>query len=345
MQIEPVLDQLDLLETIRRAYDLPVCRLTFLPAGFVGCHYVATCEDGRQVFLALLGESRLARLSRASLDFTLPLLRRLYDRDLFRSLAPPLRTRDGALNVEIPGWTLIVYVYLPGNILKDDLPYSPDLLARLGRLTGRLHACASSLDMHIPVVETFELPFEAELLDSLADLEKVDRRSRGGQQALRELLLPREKTIHALLSRLHSLADSARARRPPLVLCHTDITPSNLIRTPAGELCLVDWEGAMLAPAEADLCLFTGEGFPLFLAGYVREAGDPHLEADLLAFYILRRNLADLADWLVTVLHENTTDEQDRSDLDGLRQDCLPLWSRFDDEVATVRRQLEAAAS
>ena len=40
MKIEPLLDKPALIETIRQAYGYPVENLVFIPAGFVGQHYV-----------------------------------------------------------------------------------------------------------------------------------------------------------------------------------------------------------------------------------------------------------------------------------------------------------------
>ena len=62
MKIEPLLDKPALIETIRQAYGYPVENLVFIPAGFVGQHYVTACPDGKRYFVTLLDDSRLARL-------------------------------------------------------------------------------------------------------------------------------------------------------------------------------------------------------------------------------------------------------------------------------------------
>ena len=342
MKYKPAVDKTALEMTIRRAYGFRVHALTRVPHGFVGQHYIAGCENGEQYFVTLLGDSRAARLSSASLDFTLALTRRLVDRGLFRPLAAPLYTLAGSLKSAFQGQTLVIYDAIAGRTLMDAYPYTPGTLARLARLTATLHRCTGRLEIEIPVVEQFSLPFERDLLDGLSDLGKVTSRDRRGKRTLKELLRPQRENILGLLSHLHQLAETAQALRPPMVLCHTDITPLNIIQTPGDELVLVDWDGAMLAPAEADLCLFTGEGFPVFLGEYWREAGMPHLNGELLAFYMLRRNLVDLTDWIVTILHENRTDEEDQNDLNGVLEDCIPAWSTFDRATGLVRKQLKA---
>jgi len=72
----------------------------------------------------------------------------------------------------------------------------------------------------------------------------------------------------------------------------------------------VDWDGATLAPCERDLALFTGQGFERFLDDYGGDAGAHGLDPDLVAFFLLRRNLEDLVDWLGAALANDRPDEQ-----------------------------------
>jgi aminoglycoside phosphotransferase (APT) family kinase protein len=123
--------------------------------------------------------------------------------------------------------------------------------------------------------------------------------------------------------RVQALGDAVRSRPRELVLCHGDLRGDNLLGDRAGRVWLVDWDGAVLAPRERDLVLFAGRGFEPFLAGYQRAADHGiHVDADLLAFFLLRRNLEDLVDWLNAVLTSDRPVEQRRADLDGVRW-CL----------------------
>jgi len=323
MKFEPLLDKSALEETIHQAYGYAISALTFLPEGEVGCHYIATAEPGRKYFVTLLTGSRLGRLQGQRLDFTLALTRHLFDSHLFRSLVPPRPTLTGSLRSDFQGQPLILYDYIAGGNLSTARPYSSGLLASLGRLTAQLHLVTPDLDFDVPYVEQFTVPFEADFRLSLAELEQAHGLDRSGQQVLRKLLLPQQELLLTLLDRLKELGAVAQALDPPMVLVHTDLTPSNLLRTPSGELFIVDWEGAMLAPAEHDLVLLTGEGFSTLLAEYIRVANRPRLYPQLFAYYFYRRNLEDLTDFLVQILHENTTDEQDRHDLHWLQLDCL----------------------
>jgi spectinomycin phosphotransferase len=344
MEFEPLLDRSALMETIHKAYGYPLSTLTFLPEGEVGCHYIAGSEDGRRWFLTLLIGSRLARLQGERIDFTLSLTRHLLDRQLFRSLAAPHYSVAGSLVCDFQGFPLIVYDYIEGGNLAGLQPYPTEISRELGRLVAQLHGLLPHLDIQVPYFEQFTVPFEVDFRLGLAEMERLDACSRPGQQMLRELLLPQQKALLVLLDQLHALGEAARSLHPPFVLVHTDLTPGNILRTSSGELVIVDWEGAMLAPAEHDLFIFADEGFSTLLAEYSRQASRSLLHPKLFAYYFYRRILEDLTDFLVKILHENTTDDQDQHDLKWLRWDCLaglPFLENCEDWAA---RQLRSVA-
>jgi hypothetical protein len=64
-------------------------------------------------------------------------------------------------------------------------------------------------------------------------------------------------------------------------------------------------------------------------ASSVYNAGN--LDDDVLRFTFYRRNLQDLTDWLFRILYENTEEELDRHDLEGIVEDCISGWPRLED--------------
>ena len=102
-------------------------------------------------------------------------------------------------------------------------------------------------------------------------------------------------------TRLEQLRDLARAKPTDEVLCHTDIWGSNLILDDDGALHLLDWNGARIAPPEADLFMFAGtsffppDRFGWFLERYEAVIGRVGVDPDRLGFYLYRRDLEDLA--------------------------------------------------
>jgi spectinomycin phosphotransferase len=343
MKFEPYIDKPALMETIRQAYGYPVSALAFVPEGMVGCHYIANCANGERYFTTLLMDNYLATLQTKRLDFTLALMSSLHERGLFTAQPAIYRTLDGNLKTNFQGQPLILYEYIEGGNLGKAWPYTPEVLTGLGRLTAKLHRLTGELGMDIPYVEQFRLPFEEALLASLAELEQVPDDDRPGKVELRDFILPRRKILSDLLARLHELGKTARALNPPLVLVHTDLTPHNILRTPQGELFIVDWEGVMLAPAEHDLFIFAGEGFPALLAAYCRAAREPRLHPELFAYYLHRRSLEDTTDFIISILHENTTAEKDHFELDLFISDYLSSWSFLEKSTEWAREQIQFA--
>jgi hypothetical protein len=60
------------------------------------------------------------------------------------------------------------------------------------------------------------------------------------------------------------------------------------------------------------------------------------LDPDLIAFFLLRRNLDDLVDWLGAVFGNDRPDEQRRGDLDGVAW-CLSRWDGLEGRIAHAR--------
>lgn len=342
MKFEPVLQKTTLMETIQQAYGHPLCDLTFLPEGMVGFHYIADCVDGERIFVTLLSDSYLAKIQTSRLDFTLELTSRLFESGLFTAQPAIHRTLDGKLRTHFQGQPLIIYDYIEGINLGEVRPFPTEVLTNLGRLVAKLHRATDNIGMDVPYIEHFRLPFEESLLASLKELERISADDRPGKVELREILLPRRETLFHLLLRLHELGNAGRALNPPLVLVHTDLTPNNILRTPQGDLIIVDWEGIMLAPAEHDLVLLAGEGFATLLAEYYCAAAKPRLNPELFAYYFYRRNLEDITGFMVSILNENTTADEDRLLLDLLTSDCLSSWPFLEKSQEWATRHIQA---
>ena len=113
----------------------------------------------------------------------------------------------------------------------------------------------------------------------------------------------------------------ASARTPswdsgaPAVICHADPHHGNLLLTDDGEVWLVDWDDAVLAPREADLIFVIGGVYsfapitPLevgwFFDGYTPATGGvtrSDLDADRLTYYRSVRALTDFLDFAESAL-------------------------------------------
>jgi spectinomycin phosphotransferase len=333
MKTERAIDKRALIHQVHQAYGLDVARLTFVPKGEVGYCYVADCIDGDRYFLKCLDTSRLGKMGASRLDFYLPLTWNLYSKGLFRNLPVPVRTRTGGFYTRCEGLPLILFDFIAGRTLDDEHPLSDATLAALARSVAAIHRSTPEIGVENPIIERFDVPFEDDLLNGLDALECVTRRDRWGKRVLRDLLLPRKREILGYLDRLRELESVARTMRKDRVLCHTDLWAGNLIQGDDGSLYVLDWEGAVLAPPEHDLYPFIEERFDAFLTHYEREWRPVSLDGDLVRFYLYRRNLEDLTDWVFRILYENTDDEQDQNDLRGIVEDCMSGWPYLEDSL------------
>lgn len=109
--------------------------------------------------------------------------------------------------------------------------------------------------------------------------------------------------VSALTREVERLAVDQRARPGSGVVCHGDPHLGNLLLGPDGQVWLIDWDDAVLAPPECDLMFVLG-GVLAFapvssrqqravLAGY----GTVGIDPARLAWFLAVRALDDLSDW------------------------------------------------
>ncbi len=341
----PSIDRSVLIETLARHYALSIARLDFVPLGEVACSYIVHVQDGARYFLKLYTDTRAGRLFARRLDSYLPLCRRLKNEGVVERLPCAVATVEGGLKTQLDnGDTLVLFDFIDGLNVGCEEPMSDELFAQLGALFGRLHARGAALVRREDRAEQYQVPFAGSLKKAFADLNALDSQARPGRIALRDLLVPHADEVLGYLQQLMELQQRVRSLDVPQVLCHTDLHGDNLIVDAAGQLHALDWEGALLAPAEHDLFMYIGdERFAeVFLPAYERECGALQLRREVLAFYFYRRLLEDLADWFLRILYEEQTDAQDQSDLHYMRADCVEVWSYLPGSVAKVEEKLKS---
>ena len=129
-------------------------------------------------------------------------------------------------------------------------------------------------------------------------------------------------------SELKSLSDKIRDKikfkNVKMTLCHTDAHYKNFMQ---GEsLILVDWEGMKLAPAEADLFMFTQKQYwDIFIEHYSKLCPGFALDSEMLSFYILRRKIDDIWAFIESILYDNLSNEQRKRELAHMLNGCERL--------------------
>jgi Ser/Thr protein kinase RdoA (MazF antagonist) len=347
----PRISQHALGPALEGQYGLRGPRLIYLQRAWIAHCYAVDAADGRRYFLKAYDDLEQALSYTRDLAFYLSLSHQLCAQQILPA-ACPLRARDGRLFVPLDGGLLILFDWIEGRLVEYG-PLPDEILVRLGTLVGTLHTSTPRIALPGAPREGFEIPFEEDLLRGLDDLSQVGAGNRAAQQTLQDLLVPRRDQVLALLDRLHGLQAAARAQNAEMVVCHTDLHGGNLILDAEGTLHILDWEGALLAPAEHDLYTFAGDRRfeELFVPRY-REAwahaglqGTAEPDPTRLAFYMYRRNLEDLTDYVVRIMYEENGPAQDDEDLQGLADDCIGAWPAIASTLCQMRQNRRRSRS
>jgi len=331
MLAEPELDRALLAAALQREYGLAARAVRFIPVGETAWCYQVTDEGGGRWFLKL---GRPGAIEPARAELALRLGGVLAELGL--PVPRPQATRAGALWCWLGGLRVAVFEFIDGGSLSDQDMSAAGLTERVAGLAAGIHGATGALGIPVPFTDTFEVWADG-LRRCLAELEAGAGGAGGLRAAARALVWPQRGALLATQERVQALGDAAGSQPRELVLCHGDLRGDNLLGDRAGRVWVVDWDGAVLAPRERDLALFAGQGFELFVAGYQRAADRGiDVDPDLVAFFLLRRNLDDLVDWLGAVLASDRPVEQRSADLDGVRW-CLSRWAALETRIEHTR--------
>ncbi|MGR6319155.1 phosphotransferase [Micromonospora soli] len=218
-------------------------------------------------------------------------------------IAAPLTTRDGRLGAVHDGRRLTVVPWV-----SDERAPAGGMRPAHWRGYGALLAAAHA----VPVTaELAELPREDHTHAAVAAaFRRTDRRLRAVDDAADRWT--RETAGHwraaaadlaRLLAAVDRLGAELRARPAELVVCHGDPHLGNLLLGADGQVWLIDWDDAVLAPRERDLMFVIGGGPAFAPRGRVDEAafraGYGPVEPDpvRLAYQLGVRALDDIWSW------------------------------------------------
>jgi Ser/Thr protein kinase RdoA (MazF antagonist) len=319
VKTEAPVDKAELIQALWRAYGVGAASLTFLPTDWGAYNYVVDCAGGERFFLKLLDDAATAGVAASSRDFYVPLTYELHTKGILPRVPHPLLTVDGQLCMRFGPYWLVLDNYIEGMTIGFGNMPDP-VLPKLARLVGILHRSTQQLTLRNPFVDDFGIPFKAELLQILDRLPEISSDATQSAQELRDLLLPQRASVLTHLQRLESLGAMARECGRRVVVCHTDLHGGNLIVDGQGQLYIVDWENAILAPPEHDLFMFADDDRfgEIFVPNYEAEYGPMDLDGEHLSFYTYRRVLEDLTAYFARILRGDGGATQDQADLEEI---------------------------
>jgi len=200
-------------------------------------------------------------------------------------LVPPLAARDGSYLAADGPIGVQVRRFVEGETLDLRIP-SPEDWTEIGRVIGDLHASSGELESAATLGDEGNAPVADEMARVLALAAAIPADDPRAAEA--RLAESRRSELETLAAATDDLGSFVAAARPRWVVTHGNATGNNLVREHDGQLYLIDWSTASLAPAERDLVHFLHDGFESFLAGYAEYAPTAALEERVLAYYLHR---------------------------------------------------------
>jgi len=220
----------------------------------------------------------------------------------------PVRARDGALTAARGDQRLSVVPWV-GQRRALDGGMDEAQWRGLGRLLGQVHAT----DAHDPALAVLptEGPDPGRLIERARATPERLAQCAGDDSLLRELRDlwgAHRGRVLAVADRAESLAKSPAWATSRRVICHADPHAGNIVVGAGGEVWLLDWDDAVLAPREADLMFALGGvlAFAPVTAGEQRAFfegyGTADRDTDLMGYFQCVRALDDVLSWSEEVL-------------------------------------------
>ena len=281
-------------------------------------HYKVTA-DSKIFFLKVYDKSKVQTSQwTENIDVYMPVLVWLNENtDLRGRIIRPYKTNDGEYRFEDDENIFLLFDYIEGETAGKSLSHSQLLEA------AEILACLHNVGNDIPIdmnkmKEDFSVPF-------CFSLDKFMAKKYSSSPAyIKAILRPCLEPLMAKNEKVKSLSEKFKKMNLDMTLCHMDAHGYNLMQSE--RLVLIDWETAKYAPPESDLILFTKPGYwDTFIGHYNKRRPNFVLNNDLLTFYVHRRNIEDIWEFINTILNNKQTGGQRQLELDLLSVCCDAL--------------------
>ena len=231
----------------------------------------------------------------------------------------PVPTRSGTLWTKLVDWTVIVYPFIDGDSSLTGM--TSEQWKEVGTIFKRIHqVILPPFGFESLRKETFD-PTEYARWVRTFEAQHLHSRHGGSEssRALRADWMAHQSTIHMGVTSLEKLAGVLQRRAGPYVICHADLHAANLLRDPAGNVFVIDWDEVMLAPKERDFIFVREPQAPAFWEGY----GQAEIDWVALTYYLWERVVQDLIERTQDVCFRDDLGEETRADIAQLFHEVL----------------------
>ena len=307
-------------QILKTQYDVVFTGITEVYGGSSGMnsHYKVTADTGT-FFLKVYDKAKIQTAQwTENIDTYIPILVWLNENtDLRGRIIRPHKTINGENRFEDDENVYLLFDYVEGDTAGKTL--SQLQLIEAAEILACLHNVGNSIPFDMNrIKEDFAVPFCFLLEKFMANKYET------APEYIKTALTPYLDKINEKNEKVKALSEKIREKNYTMTLCHMDAHGYNLIQ---GErLVLVDWEMAKYAPPELDLILFTKpEYWSVFIEHYNKLRTDFVLDKELLSFYIHRRNIEDIWEFINSIVNDKQTNEQRQLELDLLSGCCKSL--------------------
>ena len=290
MITEPDLSHDFLRSALNRLYAVDVRTLEFVrPGGECSWGYVVTTHTGERFFLKLTQQRVCGdEISEQGLIAAGEVAQALgHDR-----IVTAIQATTGYFLNSIGGY-LATFIPLVEGVPMMQTELDDERQHKLGVLIAQIHTFA-------PIERP---PHEKLARHHLRDWGALERALdspsptwSAAQRRMATLLDSVRPTMQRLIAEYRVVERQiAEDRRIPLMFCHGDPSPGNVLVRPDGEIALIDWDSPVWGPQERDL--FHVRHYPGVMAGYERETGGLTLNEAVMSAYAQVWDIGEVVDY------------------------------------------------
>ena len=305
MKTEPAIPLQQIQQHINENYHVNVQTLEFLPVGEGAWCFRAKGDTPLFIRLALkpLTEEKSVSVSRFLHSQGLPVL-------------APLPDKSGNFISFIDGSGISVYPFIDGSTLMGltGSSLTEKEVSRLRREIGahiaRLHRInkRDGARLNLPIEDFSRFQEESIAIIGMDNCQQSDTLI--GE--LCDFLFVWRRELKNLITVTQKLAKKLRSETLAYVLCHGDIHEANVMVSDEGELFIIDWDNAIIAPKERDLTFFSSN--PDYLEGYLAHDMNDAIHQTVVDYYVLEWALQEIVDYGTRILFDTRFDTDGRID-------------------------------
>lgn len=305
-----------LFSALRTQYALEPKWINPVSGGWSALAYKVECSEHCYFLKAYEKKNASTAYWTELLDDYMPILVWLSRESPLRGKVPnPVLTMDGGFHCQDDNYIYVLFDFIEGETVGGK-PLTHLKVLELAQIMAELHTAGAFIpspvkaleeDYSLPFVTKLEVFLNRDLADSLADV--------------RDIIGLYQEQLKEKAVELSGLADRLKQSCTPKTLCHTDAHGWNLME--GSRLMLIDWEGMRLAPAEADLFMFSGKAYwDTFLECYSKLRKGYMPDPLAMRFYTLRRKLEDIWAFMERMLYDHISGERRLRALKYMRAGC-----------------------